>query len=455
MQLNVVLPAKAGVLAVILYYLFSSGSLQDKESLHSIALDFLHGFYFVYVGCNIAAAAVFILHRRFPAALFRWVVFLSGLFDGLFVASLVFITDGFGSIAYWIFPGLIVLNAVSIPVAVPQLVLNLLLGVFYLTAGIVHAKIPPTEIELPPVTVFRPAAPRPQPAVTSQSRPSHINVNQLPVTSEGGPIEVDMPKLFLLWLLGACCYGVQLLAERERKAVDEAREFSMRESQLRSAGRLAAEFAHQIKNPLAIINNAVFSLQRALKEGRDVTTQLEIIREEVERSDRIITDVMGYAQLSEGRVEKLDLIEELEQAVAQVFPPAVNDGVTIERRYDDFFPPMLMQRRHLSQVFLNILQNAREALNGKGKITITAKCRPDYSSLVIIEDSGPGVPRDKIEKIFEPYYSTKQKGTGLGLAIVKHNVELYAGSVRVESELGKGARFVLVFPAKTAMNLAS
>jgi signal transduction histidine kinase len=86
---------------------------------------------------------------------------------------------------------------------------------------------------------------------------------------------------------------------------------------------------------------------------------------------------------------------------------------------------------------------------------ITAKCRPDNSAVVTISDSGPGIPRDKIEKIFEAYYTTKQKGTGLGLAIVKHNIELYGGSVRVESELGKGARFTLVFPAKTAMHLAS
>jgi signal transduction histidine kinase len=70
---------------------------------------------------------------------------------------------------------------------------------------------------------------------------------------------------------------------------------------------------------------------------------------------------------------------------------------------------------------------------------------------IIISDNGPGIAPEKIERVFEQYYSTKEKGTGLGLAIVKHNVELYAGKVRAESELGKGARFILTFPAKTVM----
>ena len=113
-----------------------------------------------------------------------------------------------------------------------------------------------------------------------------------------------------------------------------------------------------------------------------------------------------------------------------------------------------MQRQHLSQILVNILQNAREALNGKGRIIVAAASQGGESVQISISDSGPGIPPDKVEKIFEQYYSTKEKGTGLGLAIVKHNVELYAGKVRVESELGKGARFVLTFPAKTVMNPA-
>ncbi|HWQ90667.1 MAG TPA: HAMP domain-containing sensor histidine kinase, partial [Clostridia bacterium] len=227
--------------------------------------------------------------------------------------------------------------------------------------------------------------------------------------------------------------------------------FALREGQLHSAGRLAAEFAHQIKNPLAIINNAVFSLKRSLSRGEtDVSEQTQIIEEEVARSDMIITDIMGYAQLSEGRVEKLNVIEELDGAIARVFPPAAGYPIRVQRHYEGHFPPLLMQRRHLSESFANVLQNAREVFADQpGNVYVEARCSDDNLIVVRIRDDGPGISPARQEQIFQAYYTTKVKGTGLGLATVKHNIELYRGSVRVESELGKGACFVLTFPAKT------
>jgi signal transduction histidine kinase len=97
---------------------------------------------------------------------------------------------------------------------------------------------------------------------------------------------------------------------------------------------------------------------------------------------------------------------------------------------------------------VNLLLNAREAVAGQGNLLITADCRRDNTVEISVADDGPGVPPDKVERIFEAYFTTKEKGTGLGLAIVKHNAELYGGTVRVESELGKGAKFTVTFPAK-------
>ena len=213
-----------------------------------------------------------------------------------------------------------------------------------------------------------------------------------------------LPRLAVLWLLTACCYGLQVMAERQRQAQEEAREFEVRERQLRSAGRLAAEIAHQIKNPLAIINNAVFSLQRALNEGRkDVAGQIGIIREEVERSDRIVTQIMGYAQLSEGRLERLAVADELDSAIGQVFPPGAGYPIRVQRRYEQPLPPLLMQRRHFSEILVNVLQNARDALAGGGDVSVTARCREDLSVEIVIADTGPGIPPDKLERVFEAY----------------------------------------------------
>jgi signal transduction histidine kinase len=107
----------------------------------------------------------------------------------------------------------------------------------------------------------------------------------------------------------------------------------------------------------------------------------------------------------------------------------------------------------LAEILVNLLANAREALGEKGNVFVTALAHADHSVEISVRDEGPGVPPDKKERIFEAYYTTKEKGTGLGLAIVKHNVELYGGAMRVESELGKGARFVVLFPAKALMKI--
>jgi signal transduction histidine kinase len=257
-------------------------------------------------------------------------------------------------------------------------------------------------------------------------------------------------RMLVLGLTTISCYGVQAFLERQRLAVEEAGEFAARESQLHSAGRLAAEFAHQIKNPLAVINNTAYSLRRSLHQANTAAAeqQLEIIQEEVARADRVITQVMGYAQLSEGRVEKLDVVQKIDQAVELVFPAAVPTGIVVVKKIAAHFPPLLMQRAHFSEILLNLLQNAREALGGQGNILIEAVCRRDHAIEISVTDDGPGIAPDKVGRIFEAYFTTKEKGTGLGLAIVKHNAELYGGDVRVDSALGKGAKFTVTFPAK-------
>jgi signal transduction histidine kinase len=259
-------------------------------------------------------------------------------------------------------------------------------------------------------------------------------------------------RIFLMLLMVACCFGVQVLVDKQRLALEEAQEFRARQKQLEAAGRVAAQIAHQVKNPLAIINSAAYCLQRSKPAPPEsATQQIQIIREEVARADQIITQLMGYAQLAEGRVEKLNLAEELDRAIAQVFPSGSHSPVEVEVKLAPRLPPLLMPRAHLSEILVNLLLNAREAIPGPGHITVTAGHTPDEAVEVCIRDTGPGIPPDRFVQIFEPYFSTKTRGTGLGLAIVKQNTEMYGGTVRVESVLGKGAAFVLHFPIRTFM----
>ena len=488
-QRDVVLPAKAGLSLVVIYYLFYSGWNEDQTA--RLALDTLKNFFLIYLICNFVCAVLLGAWRRLPLELVQWLAFILGLLDGLFMAGMTSATGGFASIAFLVFPGLIVLNALSIPLAMPQIVLNLLLSVFYLSAVLVtpyigwneplpdrqifanmyagHAGRPGvTNVLTSGATILQPTQAHTVgingtlPSITNGMARHGTNnleklnrfVSQSHAGQDDSADDIAPQEMFLrmsvLWLLTLCCYGAQLLLERQRQAIQEATEFAAREGQLHSAGRLAAEFAHQIKNPLAIINNAAYSLQRSLRDSKNsASTQLEIIQEEVARADKVITQIMGYAQLSEGRVERLNVVEEIKRACDQVFPEAVSSGVKLKKRFSGPFPPLLMQRIHLSESLVNLLQNAREALNGRGNVTVTASCNEEQVVQISVADDGPGIPPDKLERIFEAYFTTKEKGTGLGLAIVKHNAELYGGGVRVESVLGKGATFTILLPSKS------
>ncbi|HTY08873.1 MAG TPA: ATP-binding protein [Candidatus Acidoferrum sp.] len=430
MERDIVLPLKVAGIAMLVHSFYFTPWFEKVLGILEIAVETTQYLLWIYIAMNVVVGAMLLLMDRVPLSLLSWSVFIMSLADGIFLSALTVVTGGYDSPLYWLFLALIVRGAVSVPRAISQIMLNCTLIACYVLAGLILIRV----------------------ADLLEGSDKEILFGN----TADNPAEPLVLRLVLLILMTVCCYGVQVLLDRQRRAVEEAREFAMREGQLQSAGRVAAEFTHQIKNPLAIINNAAYSIQRAVKLGKPVSPeQVGIIQEEVERSDRIITEIMGYASLAEGHVERLNVIEELDTAIQRVFPPAAGWPVVVHRAFGESFPPLLMQRRHLTESIINVLQNAREAMGDKGgDVWITARCLADLSVEVAIRDNGPGIPADKQGKIFEAYFTMKAKGTGLGLATVKHNVELYGGTIRVDSELGKGACFTLVFPAKALIKLA-
>jgi len=427
MERDIMLPVKAVFIGIILYSFHSTEWTGLGLSMSDLMVETVQLVFWFYILANIFFAAVLFRAEQLPLAVVQWTVVTSSLVDGLFIAGLASLSGGLDSILFWLFVTLIIRNAVSVPPGFSQLFLNVAISLCYALVGGLDIFVTNNETTL---SAF----------------------DATPQDDWGEPF---LTRLTVLLLTTACCYGAQVLLERQRLAVEEAGEFAAREGQLRSAGRLAAEFAHQIKNPLAVINSTAFSLQRALREDKNAASeQIEIIQEEVARADKVITQIMGYAQLSEGRVEKLNVVEEFDRAIAQVFPAAVPTGIKIHRGYGRDFPPLLMQRGHLSEILVNLLQNAREAIGKNGNIFAAASCHPDHAVEISVRDDGHGIPLEKIERIFEAYYTTKEKGSGLGLAIVKHNAELYGGIVNVELELGKGAKFTVIFPAKALMTFS-
>jgi signal transduction histidine kinase len=427
---DVILPIKALYILILVYYLYLTPWHGETLMAVQIAEAITEQFFGLYIAINVAVAIFFLKSRRLSLKWGHRVVFVISVVDALFLAALTMLTEGFDSVLYWLFPGLIIRNALIFPIARVQIILNLTTVFSFLLAGLLEG-------------------------VSMNYAISQMDDEMRRALGYSERVQTEpfiLRTTVLLFLAGAC-YGLQVLFEKARIAAEESRESAARQEQLRGAGRLAAEIAHQIKNPLGIINNTAFSLQRSLAAGKPIAKQqIDVIREEVSRADRIITELMGYAQLAEGRVERLNITEELNRALNQVFPPGAYRSIQVRTDYGENLPPLLMQRNHFSEIVVNILQNAREVLADGGRVEVCAEAKDEVVHITI-EDNGPGIPPEKTEKIFEPYFSTKPQGTGLGLAIVRHNAEIYAGTVRVESELGQGARFVLELPTRTFMKI--
>ena len=421
MERSTVLPVKAVYFLVLIFYLyFIEWPEMDSDRVRWTLLRTIQWFFIFCLIVNVIIGVMLIRMEEFTTRVLREVVFSICLFDALLLAMMTELTGGFESFLFWMFLGLQIRNAISMPIATTQIVANLSVSVIYLCAGTFDIVVARSEEELENIT--------------------------------GEPVVL---RALLLMLMTACGYGLQVLIDKQRRMEDEEDEFDRRQSQLQASGRLAAEIAHQVKNPLGIINNAAFALGQVMGENKTAKRQVGLIREEVNRADQIITKLMGYAQLVEGRLARLNVNEALDAAILKVFPKGSKFGTRIRREYGIALPPLLAQPEHISEVFVNVIQNAREALCNNGEIQIKTSYEGDYRFRVVIEDNGPGIPADLLESVFEPYHTTKERGTGLGLAIVRHNTELYGGTVEIESKLGKYTRFNLLFPGRTAIRLQS
>ncbi len=482
MERDVCLTIKVIVLSGLAYLLLFSDWFEGVPTLGDTDIEIVRGAFRAYLAANIVIGAIVLAMDYLPIRWVQWAVFVINIVDGAFVSLLLVITGGLESTVYWVLLVLVIRNSVSITGVRMQIAVNLLLILCYLVAGMLDLTLQELKWDqenlvsgeasvLPPLASSHVRTNAP--ALTAKAAESkrrrqrpdfgdeHLEVSQallLAITglSDRNALQLLFSRVALLLLLATSCYGINVLADRHLKAQEEAQEFSIRQEQLHSTGRLAAEIAHQLKNPLAIINNAAFSLQKSIGDAKPTALQqLEMIREEIGRSDRILTELMGYAQLAEGRVERLDVREEMESALQRAFPPALQHEVKIQVTCADDLPPLLMQRTHLHEVLVNLLTNAREVVSHHGSITLAARLDEQGAVRIAVTDDGPGIPDYQRAHIFEPYFSTKEKGTGLGLAIVRHNTEIYGGRVAVESTLGKGTTFTLTFPEKTTMTAAA
>jgi two-component system NtrC family sensor kinase len=239
------------------------------------------------------------------------------------------------------------------------------------------------------------------------------------------------------------------IEERDEQLRQRAQEEIMKSERLAMIGRLAAGVAHEINNPLGgILLFSRLLLKKSSAEGVD-RENLERIAREAERCQKIVQGLLEFARQREPKAERLDLNELIEKTLALVEGQALFHNIEIERRLARGLPPVRVDGSQMQQVFMNVIMNAAEAMDGRGKLTVTSE--HDAASRrveVSFADTGCGITEENLGRLFEPFFTTKEvgRGTGLGLSISHGIVERHGGSLRVASRAGQGATFTVSLP---------
>jgi len=209
-------------------------------------------------------------------------------------------------------------------------------------------------------------------------------------------------------------------------------------------GRLSAGVAHEIRNPLNSIRGFIQYFQKKLQLGEEDFRYTELMLTEVDRLNRVISKLLAYSTPREPRLMIRSVDEIMDHCMRVVEREAAQAGVQIVRNQPDGdLPLVLMDTDQITQVFLNLLINAIEAAGRDGTISVNYAKDSNGRLTVFVENTGDSIPPEHLDKLFDPFFTTKKKGTGLGLAIVKNIIEGHDGEIDVESEPGKGTRFII------------
>ncbi|MGG0853727.1 PAS domain S-box protein [Metabacillus fastidiosus] len=227
----------------------------------------------------------------------------------------------------------------------------------------------------------------------------------------------------------------------ERKQLKE----QLRKSDtLHVVGELAAGIAHEIRNPMTSLKGFIQLLEASVKE--DFSTYFGIITSELNRIESIITEFLVLAKPQATKFLQKDICEIMKNTIDLLNAQANLLNVRLDLYYDNNLPAIYCEPNQLKQVFINILKNAIEVMPKGGNVTIDIKKKSTEEIIVSIADEGFGIPADKLKRLGEPFYTTKERGTGLGLMVSYKIIEEHFGKIKVESVEGEGTIFHLILP---------
>jgi signal transduction histidine kinase len=224
-------------------------------------------------------------------------------------------------------------------------------------------------------------------------------------------------------------------------------------SKLATMGELAASIAHELNNPLATISLRIESLANDFANDERKSHALGIIAGEVERMGKLIGSLLQFSRHSHQQISTLDIRQEIENSLALIEYHLYGRNIEVVREFDATLPTIQADPQQLCQVFLNLLTNASDAMPQGGTLIARARSVELESGVrgvrIELTDSGPGIAAADLERLWEPFFTTKPegKGTGLGLAICRRAIEANHGTISIQSRSGEGTTVTIFLPA--------
>ncbi len=261
---------------------------------------------------------------------------------------------------------------------------------------------------------------------------------EIPIDDSGAPIKDDKGNIKGVVLI------FRDITERKRSEQVYREAQKIRQERLIMLGQLAGGVGHELRNPLGAIKNAAYFLKMAIENPElEIKETLEVLEKEVHNSEIIINSLLGFARPKPPLFRKIEINGIIDYMLSNIEIP---NNIRVVKEFDENLPTILGDPDQIIPVFRNIIINAIQAMVKGGNLVIKTTTLSIGGVSISITDSGVGIDKENMNKLFEPLFTTKAKGIGLGLAISKILVENHGGTIKAQSEVGKGCTFTIELP---------